>query len=229
MQQFQPSVVQITITTAKRVGGLDSGRIINSRGYIMTNYHVVEGATGIQVEHYDSMQLPTQLTGVEPTDDLAVVQITPHLIWLLRRLLLNLQVGQTVVAIGNPVGRTQTVIGLSSDALGRNAQKERRVATSSTPCRWMLLSIPEIAVERSVDLQGELIGVPTLAIINPQFNSPASGVGFAIPSSRVEFIMPQLIQSGRVTDNGLGDLGVEVTTVTARLASRINSPSIKAS
>ena len=86
VQQFQPSVVQINITTAKRVGGLDSGTIINSRGYIVTNYHVVEGATGIQVEHYDSMQLPTQLTGVEPTDDLAVVQITPHLIWLLRRL-----------------------------------------------------------------------------------------------------------------------------------------------
>ena len=58
-----------------------------------------------------------------------------------------------------------------------------------------------------VDLQGELIGVPTLAIINPQFNSPASGVGFAIPSSRVEFIVPQLIQSGRVTDSGLETLG----------------------
>ncbi|MGZ3610771.1 MAG: hypothetical protein ACXWPS_01380 [Ktedonobacteraceae bacterium] len=51
-----------------------------------------------------------------------------------------------------------------------------------------------------VDLQGELIGVPTLAIINPQFKSPASGVGCAILSSRVEFIVPQLIQSGRVTD-----------------------------
>ncbi|MGZ3621687.1 MAG: trypsin-like peptidase domain-containing protein [Ktedonobacteraceae bacterium] len=79
VQQFQPSVVQITITTVKGGGGLGSGTIIDSRGFIVTNYHVVEGATGIQVELYDGEQLPAQLTGVDPTDDLAVVQITlPH-------------------------------------------------------------------------------------------------------------------------------------------------------
>ena len=78
--------MQINITTAKGAGGLGSGTIIDSHGYIVTNYHVVEGATGIQDELYDGMQLPAQLTGVDPTDDLAVVQITPHLIWPLRRL-----------------------------------------------------------------------------------------------------------------------------------------------
>jgi S1-C subfamily serine protease len=55
VQQFQPSVVQINITTAKGAGGLGSRTIIDSHGYIVTNYHIVEGATGIQVELYDGM------------------------------------------------------------------------------------------------------------------------------------------------------------------------------
>jgi S1-C subfamily serine protease len=67
-------------------------------------------------------------------------------------------------------------------------------------------------------------GVPTLTIINPQFEAPASGIGFAIPSSRVEFIVPQLIQDGKVTESGLGYLGIEGTTVTAKIAAQNQFP-----
>ena len=223
VQQFQPSVVQINITTAKGGGGLGSGTIIDGRGYIVTNYHVVEGATGIQVELYDGEQLPAQLTGVDPTDDLAVVQITPppHMAVATIGNSSNLQVGQTVVAIGNPLGITQTVTSGIVSALGRNVPEGAGGGYIFNSIQIDAAINPGNSGVALVDLQGELIGVPTIAIINPQFNAPASGVGFAIPSSRVEFIVPQLIQSGRVTDSGLGDLGVEVTTVTARLASEI--------
>ena len=73
-----------------------------------------------------------------------------------------------------------------------------------------------------VDLQGELIGVPTLNIINPTFNSPASGVGFAIPSSRVKLIVPQLINTGSVTHTGRASLGVSVGTVDPTVAAQAN-------
>ncbi len=77
IQLFQPSVVQINITTANGGGGLGSGTIIDSRGYIVTNYHVIEGANAISVELYDGTTLPANLPGIDPLDDLAVVQITP--------------------------------------------------------------------------------------------------------------------------------------------------------
>ena len=73
-----------------------------------------------------------------------------------------------------------------------------------------------------VDLQDELIGVPTLTIINPTFNSPASGVGFAIPSSRVKLIVPQLINTGSVTHTGRASLGVSVGTVDPTVAAQAN-------
>ena len=73
-----------------------------------------------------------------------------------------------------------------------------------------------------VDLQGDLIGVPTLTIINPTFEAPASGIGFAIPSNRVKFIVPQLIESGKVTNTGRAALGVSAVTVDQRVAAQEN-------
>jgi S1-C subfamily serine protease len=69
-----------------------------------------------------------------------------------------------------------------------------------------------------VDLQGQLIGVPTLTIFNPTFHSPASGVGFAIPSNLVKFIVPQIIATGRVIHTGRASLGVSGVTVDAAVA-----------
>src|SRR6266571_2533344 len=73
-----------------------------------------------------------------------------------------------------------------------------------------------------VDFQGELIGVPTLTIINPTFNSPASGVGFAVPSNRVKLIVPQLIATGHVTHTGRASLDVGVVTVDASVTAQYN-------
>ena len=225
-QDFQPSVVQITIKTAKGAEGLGSGTIIDSRGYIVTNYHVVEGATSISVELYDGTILPAQLTGVDPFDDLAVVQISPppHMDVAKIGNSSALQVGQTVIAIGNPLGITQTVTGGIVSALGRDISEGKGGGYILNSIQMDAAINPGNSGGALVDLQGELVGVPTLTIINPQFESPASGIGFSIPSSRVEFIVPQLIESGKVTDSGVGYLGIEGTTVTEKIAAQNQLP-----
>ena len=73
-----------------------------------------------------------------------------------------------------------------------------------------------------VDLQGNLIGIPTLTAIDPEFNTPASGVGFAIPSNRVQFIASQIIQTGKVSHTGRAVLGVRVESVDSTLAAQDN-------
>jgi S1-C subfamily serine protease len=224
-EEFQPSVVQINVTTEKG-SGLGSGTIIDSRGYIVTNYHVVEGAKSIMVELYDGTQLPGKLTGVDPFDDLAVVQITPppHMDVATLGNSSSLQVGQTVIAIGNPLGITQTVTGGIVSALGRDISEGKGGGYILNSIQMDAAINPGNSGGALVDLKGDLVGVPTLTIINPQFESPASGIGFAIPSSRVEFIVPQLIKDGKVTDSGLGYLGIEGTTVTPKIASQNQLP-----
>lgn len=218
-QDFQPSVVQINVTTEKG-SGLGSGTIIDSGGYIVTNYHVVEGAKSIIVDLYDGTQLPGHLTGVDPFDDLAVVQINPPAHMGVAKIgdSSTLQVGQTVIAIGNPLGITQTVTGGIVSALGRNVPEGAGGGYILNSIQMDAAINPGNSGGALVDLKGDLVGVPTLTIINPQFEAPASGIGFSIPSSRVEFIVPQLIQSGKVTDSGLGYLGIEGTAVTQKIA-----------
>jgi S1-C subfamily serine protease len=73
-------------------------------------------------------------------------------------------------------------------------------------------------------LQGNVIGIPTATAIDPQFKTPANGVGFAIPSNRVKFFAPQIIETGKVTHSGRAAMGVRVTTVDRVLAERDNLP-----
>jgi len=118
---FRQSVVQINVVT-QQSGGLGSGTIIDNRGYIVTNYHVIEGARQIQVELYDGLQLPAQLTGIDPPDDLAVIKITPppHMAVATIGDSSQLKVAEYVMAIGNPLDITQTVTSGIVSALGRN-------------------------------------------------------------------------------------------------------------
>ena len=219
--QFQPSVVEISIVTQKG-SGLGSGTIIDSRGYIVTNHHVIEGAKQIQVKLYDGMLLPAQLTGTDPPDDLAVIKITPPKNMAVATIgdSAQLAVGEDVVAIGNPLGITQTVTSGIVSALGRNVPEEPGVVIVDAVQTDAAIN-PGNSGGALVDLQGELIGIPTLTVISPQFNAPASGVGFAIPSDRVKFIVPQLIDSGRVVHSGRADAGMQTITVDAKVASQL--------
>jgi S1-C subfamily serine protease len=219
--QFQPSVVEISVVTQKG-SGLGSGTIIDSRGYIVTNYHVIEGAKQIQVKLFDGMLLPAHLTGTDPPDDLAVIKITPPKNMAVATIgdSAQLAVGEDVVAIGNPLGITQTVTSGIVSALGRNVSEGPGVVIVDAVQTDAAIN-PGNSGGALVDLKGELIGVPTLTVISPQFNAPASGVGFAIPSDRVKFIVPQLIESGKVVHSGRADAGMQTITVDAEIARQL--------
>src|SRR5205085_3758536 len=124
--RVKPAVVQVNVSTGNGAA-LGSGVIIDRRGYIVTNNHVVNGAQSISVVLYDGIQVPAQLAGTDPADDLAVLKITPPAAGLTVATLgdsSKLQVGQDVLAIGNPLGITQTVTNGIISALGRNVNEQ---------------------------------------------------------------------------------------------------------
>ena len=219
--RVQPAVVQINVKTGQG-GGLGSGVIIDPRGYIITNNHVVQGAQSTEVILYGGETIAAQIVGTDPPDDLAVVKITPPSRIKLTVATLGdsskLRVGQEVLAIGNPLGITQTVTNGIVSALNRTVETIPDAVQTDAPIN------PGNSGGALVDLQANLIGVPTATAIDPEFKAPANGVGFAVPSNRVKFIAPQLISNGRVTNSGRAALGVNVATVDANLAAQNQLP-----
>jgi S1-C subfamily serine protease len=200
----RPAVVEVNVTT-QQGGAIGSGVILDGRGYIVTNNHVVDGAQSMTVTLYDGSNLQAQLVGTDPADDLAVIKITPPSKGLTVVQLgdsSKLSVGQDVMAIGNPLGITQTVTNGIVSALGRSVSEGQGRATISNAIQTDAAINPGNSGGALVDMQGHLVGIPTLTAIDPEFNTPASGVGFAIPSNRVATIVPQIISTGSVTQNG---------------------------
>lgn len=217
--QVRPAVVQVNVTTSQGQG-LGSGVIIDQRGYIITNHHVVERAQRIQVMLYDGSTLPAQLVGASSPDDLAVLKVNPKGKLTVAPLgdSSQVRVGQEVLAIGNPLGITQTVTSGIVSAVGRTIGSIPNAIQTDAAIN------PGNSGGALVDLQGKVIGIPTATAIDPEFKTPANGVGFAIPSNRVKFIAPQIIETGNVTHSGRAALGVRVTTVDSVLAERNNLP-----
>ena len=200
----RPAVVEVNVTT-QQGGTIGSGVILDGRGYIVTNNHVVNGAQSMTVTLYDGTNLQAQLVGTDPADDLAVIKITPPVKGLAVIQLgdsSKVTVGQDVMAIGNPLGITQTVTNGIVSALGRSVSEGQGGATISNAIQTDAAINPGNSGGALVDMQGHLVGIPTLTAIDPEFNTPASGVGFAIPSNRVATIVPQIISTGSVTHNG---------------------------
>lgn len=222
--KVRPAVVQVNVTLQ---GGsaIGSGVIIDGRGYIVTNNHVVSGAQTLEVVLYDGTRLTAQVAGTDPADDLAVIKVSPPKQGLTTVKLgdsSKLTVGQDVLAIGNPLGITQTVTNGIISALGRNVSEGQGGATLPDTIQTDAPINPGNSGGALVDMQGNLIGIPTLTAIDPEFNTPASGVGFAIPSNRVSFIAQQIISTGQVTHTGRAVLGVHVASVTPQLAAQNN-------
>ncbi len=213
--KIRPAVVQVNVTTASG-SGLGSGVSIDGRGYIITNHHVIAGAQRIQVTLYDGASLAAQLVGTDSLDDLAVLKVSAPSKLTVAPLgdSSKLQVGQGVLAIGNPLGITQTVTSGIISAL------DRAVSTIPDAIQTDAAINPGNSGGALVDLQGNLVGIPTMTAIDPQFETPANGVGFAIPSNRVRFIAPQLIETGKVTHTGRAALGIQMTSVDAALAAK---------
>jgi S1-C subfamily serine protease len=210
--KIKPAIVQVNVRTA-RGGGLGSGVIFDKRGYIVTNNHVVEGASRIQVVLSNGTKLPARLVGTDPADDLAVIQINPPANIVVAEIgdSSKLRVGQEVLAIGNPLGITQTVTNGIISALNRTVSAQG--ATIPNAIQTDAPINPGNSGGGLVDLQGKLIGIPTLAAIDPEFNTPANGVGFAIPSNRVKVIVPQLIKDGKVAHTGRAALNISAASV----------------
>jgi S1-C subfamily serine protease len=221
--KVKPAVVQVNVTT-RNGGGIGSGVIIDRRGYIVTNNHVVSGAQSIQVVLYDGTKLTAQLTGTDPADDLAVIKINPRPNMVVATIgdSSKLQVGQDVLAVGNPLGITQSVTNGIVSALNRTVNEGQGGSTIPGAIQTDAPINPGNSGGALVDMQGNLIGIPTLTAIDPEFNTPANGVGFAIPSNRVSFIVPQIIANGHVTHTGRAALGVQVVSVDQTLAAQDN-------
>jgi S1-C subfamily serine protease len=222
--KVRPAVVEVNVTT-QQGGAIGSGVIIDGRGYIVTNNHVVNGAQSMSVTLYDGTKSPAQLVGTDPADDLAVVKISPPTKGLTVATIgdsSKLVVGQDVMAIGNPLGITQTVTHGIVSALGRNVSEGQGGAIIPNAIQTEAAINPWNSGGALVDMQGNLVGIPTLTAIDPEFNTPASGVGFAIPSNRVATTVPQIISNGSVTHTGRAALGVHVADVDANLAAQDN-------
>lgn len=205
--QVSPSVVVITTDQ-----GLGSGVIYDSNGDIVTNYHVVAGATTYRVTLSDNKQYTGSVVGTFQAGDLAVIRI--HASGLKPAMFgdsSRLAVGDIVMAIGNPLGFQSSVTEGIISAL------DRTVAEPGGNAINVLQTSAAINPGNSggalVDLQGEVIGIPTLAATDPQLGA-APGIGFAIPSNTASDIADQLIKNGHVTNSHLAYLGVRVATVT---------------
>lgn len=217
--QGRQAVVQINVKTAqgKSIG---SGVIIDQQGNIVTNNHVIEGGQQFEVVLFDGSVLSAQLVGADPPDDLAVIKIKPpdRLYAMPIGDSSQLVVGEDVLAIGNPLGITQTVTSGIVSALGRTVPEGQGNAIIIGAVQTDAPINPGNSGGALVNMQGQLVGIPTLVPVDPEFKTPANGVGFAIPANRIKFIAPQLIQYGKVVNSGRPAIGATVVTVDAQIA-----------
>ena len=202
--KVRPAVVQISTSS-----GLGSGVVYDSAGDIVTNAHVVGSATSFTVQFSSGQELPATLVGTYVAGDLAVVRVSGA-----RNLTVasfgqsrTLQVGDIVLAIGNPLGLSSSVTDGIVSYNGRPVSEGNGVTLPSTVQTSAAIN-PGNSGGALVDLQGQVIGIPTLAVTNPEGGGAASGIGFAIPSDTVKLIVPQLISSGRVTRSNRAALGI---------------------
>ncbi|MDX1381956.1 MAG: trypsin-like peptidase domain-containing protein, partial [Xanthomonadales bacterium] len=194
---------------------LGSGVIVDARrGYVLTNNHVIQGADDIAVTLQDGRSLDAELVGTDPDTDLAVVRVPPEGLQALRLAdSESLQVGDFVIAVGNPFGLGQTVTSGIVSALGRTGFRglefQNFIQTDAS-------INPGNSGGALVNLRGELVGINS-AIFTPSGGNV--GIGFAIPSSMARYVMEQLIEYGEVRR---GTLGLYLQDITQQLAGALD-------
>lgn len=207
--RVNPAVVNIAVG-----GGQGSGFLYDTQGHFVTNNHVVDSGGSIVVTFSDGSQSSARVVGTDPDSDLAVIRVDQLPANVVPVTLADsdaLQVGQFVIAIGNPFGLQGSMTTGIVSALGR-------LLPSSTS-NGASYSIPDVIQTDAainpgnsggplLDVQGRVIGV------NSAIESPvraSSGVGYAVPSNIVDAVVPQLIASGRVAHPWLGIAGTSMT------------------
>jgi len=204
-RQVSPSVVQISTAS-----GLGSGIVFDSKGDIVTNNHVVTGFTSFTVTTSTGKKLSAKLVGAFPEDDLAVIKVDSG---SLKPATFadssKLEVGDIVMAIGNPLGLASSVTEGIVSALNRT-ETEGGGVTLPNAIQTSAPINPGNSGGALVDITGRVVGIPTLGATDPEFGSTAAGIGFAIPSNVVKDVGSQIVKYGHVVNSHRAYLGVQV-------------------
>ncbi|MDH0868050.1 trypsin-like peptidase domain-containing protein [Mitsuaria sp. GD03876] len=181
--------------------GLGSGVIVSPEGYVLTNNHVVSGATEIRVQLADGRDTAARLVGTDPETDLAVLRITlpPPLPVIHPGKAGELQVGDVVLAIGNPFNVGQTVTSGIVSALGRT---QLGLSTFENFIQTDAAINPGNSGGALVDVQGRLVGINTA--IYSRTGGGSLGIGFAIPVDSAYQVLEALVKDGKVSRGWLG-------------------------
>jgi len=199
-----PSVVQV-----EDQAGLGSGVVFDEKGDIVTNYHVVQGATSFTVTASTGKQYLAKLVGEFAPDDLAVIRVDG--VTLKPATFADsskLQVGDLAVAIGNPLGLRSSVTEGIVSAFRQGVSEGNGNALPSMIQTSAAIN-PGNSGGALADIDGRVIGIPTLAATDPELGGSAPGIGFAIPSNLVKNIAEQIIQNGHVIDSHRAYLGIK--------------------
>ncbi len=199
----------------KEENNLGSGVIVSPQGHILTNNHVISGAEDIEVLLQDGRYLKASIVGRDLETDLALLKVTAqNLSTILFGDSSKLQVGDIVLAIGNPFGLGHTVTSGIVSALNRS---QFRANNFDNFIQTDAAINPGNSGGALVNTQGEMIGLNTINISN---NGGSQGIGFAIPSSLARKVMHQLISYGEVQR---GWIGIEAKEISPMLAQQLKS------
>ncbi|MFF5501837.1 S1C family serine protease [Streptomyces roseolus] len=212
-----PSVVQIDASE-----GLGSGVVYDDKGHIVTNAHVVGDETSFQVTAATGGHpVAARLVAAYPEQDLAVIRLESVPDGLKPAEFgdsADVAMGQIVLAMGSPLGLSGSVTQGIVSATGRTVSEGRTGGGTGATIGNMVQTSAAINPGNSggalVDLDGRVVGIPTLAASDPRMGGgSAPGIGFAIPASMVRTVADQIIEDGRVTDSGRAALDITGRTV----------------
>jgi 2-alkenal reductase len=214
-RRVDPSVVYVAVTSHSAAGGTEasgSGFVYDTDGHIITNGHVVQDAQDILVTFNDGYTTSATVAGLDDFSDLAVIKVNTD-----RRRLMpvtlgdsaNLQVGQSVIAIGNPFGLLSSMTTGVISATGRALNSARMLHSDTSEMSFQNPSIIQIDAQINpgnsggplLNLEGEVIGINT-AIRSE--TGTFQGIGFAVPVNTIKRIVPQLIANGKAVYTWLG-------------------------
>ena len=216
MATVLPSVVEIT---GKDSAG--SGVVYDNKGDIVTNNHVLGKAKTVEVLPATGTRLvPAKVLGSFPPDDLAVIRVERNAGSLKPARFTgaaDAQIGEIVLAMGNPLGLTDSVTEGIVSATGRTVTAAGTPGTAEAYITGAIQTSAAINPGNSggalADMSGQVLGIPTLAARDPEAGGAAQGIGFAIPSYTVKDIAGQLITHGKVTHSDRASLDIEAQTV----------------
>jgi len=197
IQAVNPSVVQIQSQGPGPAGSVGSGEILNTSGYIVTNSHVVHGFSAYTVLLSSGQKAAAQLVGDVPAQDLAVLKINASNLDLKPIAIADsskVQVGEFAIAMGSPLGLEQSATSGIVSALNREGTElvDGKRYTLTGMIQTSAPINPGNSGGALVNLKGQLVGIPTLAAVDPSTGVAANGIGYAISSNTMQSVVHQL-------------------------------------